>query len=89
MNAPSNQGPCQRRYTSRYQARLDPETPAKLDELASICHRTGSAVLRFVMAALVLALLLSACATGWPPPPTVPQCVFIPRCRNPALSTSD
>jgi hypothetical protein len=40
----------------------------------------------FWMAALVLASLLSACAAGWPPPPTVSECVFIPRCRNPALS---
>lgn len=39
----------------------------------------------FWIAALVLASLLSACAAGWPPPPTVPECVFIPRCRNPAL----
>jgi hypothetical protein len=43
----------------------------------------------FWMAALVLASLLSACAAGWPPPPTVPECVFIPRCRNPALSPGD
>jgi hypothetical protein len=41
----------------------------------------------FVMAALVLVSLLSSCATGWPPPPTAPEGVFIPRCRNPALTT--
>ena len=41
----------------------------------------------FLIAALVLASLLSSCATGWLPPPTVPECVFIPRCRNPALTT--
>jgi hypothetical protein len=41
----------------------------------------------FVIAALVLASLLSACAAGWPPPPTAPECVFIPRCRNPARTT--
>jgi hypothetical protein len=46
-----------------------------------------STTVGFVMAALVLASLLSSCATGWPPPPTVPECVFIPRCRNPALTT--
>jgi hypothetical protein len=40
----------------------------------------------FLMAALVLASLLSSCATGWPPPPTASECVFIPRCRNPARS---
>jgi hypothetical protein len=38
-------------------------------------------------AALLLASLLSSCATGWPPPPTAPACVFIERCRNPALTT--
>jgi hypothetical protein len=89
MNAPSSQGPRQRRSTSRYQARLDPEPSAKREALASACYRTRSAILCFVMAALVLASLLSACATGWPPPPAVPECVFIPRCRNPALSTGD
>jgi hypothetical protein len=46
-----------------------------------------STKLGFLMAALVLASLLSSCATGWPPPPTAPECVFIPRCRNPALTT--
>jgi hypothetical protein len=43
----------------------------------------------FLMAALALVSLLSACAAGWLPPPAVSECVFIPRCRNPALSTSD
>jgi hypothetical protein len=43
----------------------------------------------FLIAALVLASLLSACAAGWPPPPTAPECVFIPRCRNPARTTPD
>jgi hypothetical protein len=43
--------------------------------------------LGFVIATLVLAALLSACAAGWPPPPTAPECAFIPRCRNPALTT--
>jgi hypothetical protein len=41
----------------------------------------------FWMAALMLASLLSGCAAGWPPPPTAPECAFIPRCRNPALTT--
>jgi hypothetical protein len=41
----------------------------------------------FLMTALMLASLLSVCAAGWPPPPTAPECVFIPRCRNPALTT--
>ena len=41
----------------------------------------------FVIATLVLAALLSACAAGWPPPPTVPECTFMPRCRNPARTT--
>jgi hypothetical protein len=41
----------------------------------------------FLMAALMLASLLSGCAAGWLPPPTVPACVFIERCRNPALTT--
>jgi hypothetical protein len=41
----------------------------------------------FLIAALMLAFLLSSCATGWPPPPTAPACVFIERCRNPALTT--
>jgi hypothetical protein len=49
MNTPLNQGPRQRRYRSRHQARLDPETLAKLEELACTCHRTHSAILRFVM----------------------------------------
>jgi hypothetical protein len=41
----------------------------------------------FLMAALMLASLLSGCAAGWPPPPTAQECVFMPRCRNPALSS--
>jgi hypothetical protein len=49
MNSRSNQGRRQRRYTGRHQARLDPETSAKLEDLASTCHRKRSAILRFVM----------------------------------------
>jgi hypothetical protein len=40
-----------------------------------------------LIAALLLASLVSSCATGWPPPPTTSECVFIPRCRNPALTS--
>jgi hypothetical protein len=47
--------------------------------------RTPAAVL---IAALVLASLVSSCASGWPPAPTAPECVFIERCRNPALTSS-
>jgi hypothetical protein len=43
----------------------------------------------FLMTALALVLLLSACAAGGGSQPAAPECVFIPRCRNPALSTSD
>jgi hypothetical protein len=46
--------------------------------------RTPVAVL---IAGLVLASLVSSCASGWPPGPTAPECVFIERCRNPALSS--
>jgi hypothetical protein len=41
----------------------------------------------FLIAALMLSSLLSSCATGWLPPPTAPECVFIPRYRNPARSS--
>jgi hypothetical protein len=46
-----------------------------------------SATADILIAALLLALLVSSCAAGWPPPPTAPECVFIPRCRNPALTS--
>ena len=49
MNSPSSQGPRQRRYSVRHQPRLDGETHAKLEELASICHQKHSAILRYVM----------------------------------------
>jgi predicted transcriptional regulator len=49
MNARSNHGRRQRRYTGRHQARLDPQTLAKLDDLAFACHRKRSAILRCVM----------------------------------------
>jgi hypothetical protein len=46
-----------------------------------------STKVRFWLAALMLASLVSSCAPGWPSPPTAPACVFIERCRNPALTT--
>ena len=49
MTPPSNQGPRQRRYDIRYQARLDPSTLAKVVEFVSTCHRKRSAILRCVM----------------------------------------
>jgi predicted transcriptional regulator len=49
MHSRQNPGPRQQRYTRRYQARLDPETLAKLEALASTCHRKRSAILRFAM----------------------------------------
>jgi hypothetical protein len=42
-----------------------------------------------LIAALVLASLVSSCATRWPSAPTAPECVFIDRCRNAPLSSSD
>jgi predicted transcriptional regulator len=49
MNLP--QAPHHRRvrYSVRYQARLDAETAAKLQELAAAFHRKHSAILRYVM----------------------------------------
>jgi predicted transcriptional regulator len=49
VNPLSNQGPRQRRYRVRHQARLDPETHTKLEELAAAFHRKRSAILRYVM----------------------------------------
>jgi hypothetical protein len=49
VNLPSNQGPRQRRYTVRFQARLNAETSAKLEDLARTFHRKRSAILRCVM----------------------------------------
>ena len=46
-----------------------------------------STTVGFFIAALVLASLLSSCATGWLPPPTAPECAFIERCRNPARTS--
>src|SRR5262249_38916842 len=39
------------------------------------------------IAALLIGTLVSSCAMGGPPPSTAPACVFIERCRNPALTT--
>ena len=49
MNAPGAQGPRQRHYRARHQARLDAETHAKLEELARTFCQKCSAILRFVM----------------------------------------
>jgi hypothetical protein len=49
MNPPSGPQPRQRRYSVRQQARLDAETHAKLEELASVLHRKRAAILRYVM----------------------------------------
>jgi predicted transcriptional regulator len=49
VNSPPHHGPRQRCYSVRHQARLDAETSAKLEELASAFHRKRSAILRFVM----------------------------------------
>jgi predicted DNA-binding protein len=49
VNPPPTPHPRHVRYSVRHQARLDPETSAKLEELASTCHRKRSAILRFVM----------------------------------------
>jgi hypothetical protein len=46
--------------------------------------RTAGAVM---IAALLIGGLVSSCATGGPPQPTTPACVFIERCRNLALTT--
>jgi hypothetical protein len=48
VNPPSDPQPRQRRYRARHQARLDADTHAKLEELASTCHCKRSAILRFV-----------------------------------------
>jgi predicted transcriptional regulator len=49
MNPPPEPQPRQRRYSTRHQARLDAETHAKLEQLASTFHRKRSATLRYVM----------------------------------------
>jgi predicted DNA-binding protein len=49
MAAPRESQPRTRRYSLRYQARLDAETSAKLQELAAAFHRKHSAILRYVM----------------------------------------
>jgi predicted transcriptional regulator len=48
MSSPPAQ-PRHTRYSVRWQARLDPETHAKLEELARTFHRKRSAILRHVM----------------------------------------
>jgi predicted transcriptional regulator len=49
MNPPSGPHPRQRRYSVRQQARLDAETHAKLEALATALHRKRAQVLRHVM----------------------------------------
>jgi hypothetical protein len=49
VNTPGAQGPRHRRDRVRYQARLDAETHAKLQDLTTAFHRKRSAILRFVM----------------------------------------
>ena len=49
MTPPRAPYPRHVRYGVRYQARLDTETSAKLEELARIFHRTRAAVLRSIM----------------------------------------
>jgi hypothetical protein len=49
MNPPQASHPRHVRYSVRYQARLDFETRAKLEKLATAFHRKRSAILRWVM----------------------------------------
>jgi predicted transcriptional regulator len=49
MNPPREPRPRQRRYSARHQARLDAETHAKLEELASTFPRKRSAIVRYLM----------------------------------------
>ncbi len=41
----------------------------------------------WMIAALLIGVLVSSCAAGWPTTPTATPCAFIERCRNPALTT--
>jgi predicted transcriptional regulator len=49
MNPPSEPRPRQRRYSARLHARLDSDTHAKLEALATALHRKRAAILRYVM----------------------------------------
>jgi predicted transcriptional regulator len=49
MTPPRDPQPRHVRYSVRYQARLDAETHAKLEELAAAFHRKRSAILRHAM----------------------------------------
>jgi predicted transcriptional regulator len=49
MNSSPKPQPRQRRYRVRQQARLDRETQAKLEGLATALHRKRAATLRYVM----------------------------------------
>jgi predicted transcriptional regulator len=49
VSPPPEHQPRHVRYSARWQARLDEETHAKIEELARTLHRKRGAVLRFVM----------------------------------------
>jgi hypothetical protein len=49
MSRSQDPQPRQRRSSARYQARLDAETQAKLEELAKTFHRKRAPILRYVM----------------------------------------
>jgi hypothetical protein len=93
MNTSPRQRSRQPYYSVRQQARLDGETHGKLEELVNTFRRKRSALLRLkiyvvlAIAALLIGSMLSSCATGWQTTPTAPACVFVERCRNPALTT--
>jgi hypothetical protein len=51
------------------------------------CERDMRTYVTLMIAALVIGSTVSSCATGWQTTPTAPACVFIERCRNPALTS--
>jgi hypothetical protein len=65
MPLPRSQ-PRHERYSIRWQARLDPETHAKLQELAQALHRKQAQVLRHAMQWAL------ASPNGWTVDPAVP-----------------
>jgi hypothetical protein len=67
MDLPPEPQPRQRRYSVRRQARLDAETYAKLEELASVLHRKRAQILRYVMQWRL------AHTTGWTVDPSRPD----------------
>jgi predicted transcriptional regulator len=60
--------PRRRRYSVRYQARLNAETHAKLEALANTFHRKRAAILRYVMQWGL------AYTTAWTVDPSIPDC---------------